>query len=277
MAVNLSRRVKLNTLFAIATGTWRRGFRADRFKHASVTDTSVDGGTLGSIGDISGPAGGDIKSSILKSSLDFIPQHGWTWKSIASGASSLGFSSVAHGLFPGGSLDLITYFYLSLNDELEQQLASSQQRSDRRAIAKGQAAFIQDAVWKRILLLEPYKDTWTQALGIMALPQNVPVALSNLGDLLNVIWYYAGDMSTDMSWYSKRAVLAGLYQSAELVFLQDTSPDYAQTQEFLNRRMKELGVVGSCLEQVNQAAGTARDVAELGFATLKNVLGINTR
>lgn len=84
----------------------------------------------------------------------------------------------------------------------------------------------------------------------MALPQNVPVALSNLGDLLNVIWYYAGDMSTDMSWYSKRAVLAGLYQSAELVFLQDTSPDYAQTQEFLNRRMKELGVVGSCLEQV---------------------------
>lgn len=53
-----------------------------------------------------------------------------------------------------------------------------------------------------------------------------------------------------MSWYSKRAVLAGLYQSAELVFLQDTSPDYAQTQEFLNRRMKELGVVGSCLEQV---------------------------
>lgn len=277
MASNLGRRVKLSSLFAISTGTWRRGFRADHFKYASVTDRTIDGGAQGSVGDISGPADGHIKSSILKSSLDFIPQYGWTWKSIASGASSLGFSSVAHGLFPGGSLDLITYLYLSLNDELEQQLANSQQRSDRRGITKGQTAFIQDAVWRRILLLEPYKDTWAQALGIMALPQNVPVALSNLGDLLNVIWYYAGDMSTDMSWYSKRAVLAGLYQSAELVFLQDTSSDHAQTQEFLDRRMKELSVVGSCLEQVNQAAGTAKDVAELGFATLKNVLGINTR
>lgn len=276
MAANLSRRVKLSSLFATATRTWRRCFRANHFS-ATVTGTTVDGGAQGSIGNISGPTGGAIKSSILKSSLDFIPQHGWTWKAIAAGASSLGYSSVAHGLFPGGSIDLITYFYLSMNDELEQQLSSSQQRSERRAITKGQTAFIQDAVWRRILLLEPYKDTWAQALGIMALPQNVPVALSNLGDLLNVIWYYAGDISTDMTWYSKRAVLAGLYQSAELVFLQDASSDHAQTQEFLNRRMKELGAFGNCLEQVNQAAGTAKDVAELGFATLKNVLGINTR
>lgn len=277
MAANLSRRTKLNSLFVIATGTWRRGLRADHFKYAPVSDTTVDGSARGSIGDISGPTSDAIKSSILKSSLDFIPQHGWTWKAIAAGASSLGFSSVAHGLFPGGSLDLITYFYLSSNDELEQQLASSHQRSDRRAMTKSKTAFMQDAVWKRILLLEPYKDTWVQALGIMALPQNVPVALSNLGDLLNVIWYHAGDMSTDMNWYSKRVVLAALYQSAELVFLQDTSLDHAQTLEFLDRRTKELTAVGNCVEQVNQAASTAKDVAELGFATLKNVLGINTR
>lgn len=277
MAATLSRGTKLNSLFVIATGTWRRGLRANHFKYAPVRELTVDGGAQGNVGDVSGPTGDAIKSSILKSSLEFIPQHGWTWKAIAAGASSLGFSSVSHGLFPGGSLDLITYFYLSSNDELEQQLASSHQRSDRRAVTKSKTAFIQDAVWKRILLLEPYKDTWVQALGIMALPQNVPVALSNLGDLLNVIWYHAGDMSTDMNWYSKRAVLAALYQSAELVFLQDTSLDHAQTLEFLDRRTKELAIVGNCVEQVNQAASTAKDVAVLGFATLKNVLGINTR
>lgn len=277
MAVCLTQRVTFKNFAVVKpAAAWFRGLRADNFEYGTKKNT-VDGKTQATVsGLISGPTE-DIKSTILKSALDFIPQHGWTWKSIAAGASSLGLSSVAHGLFPGGSVDLITYFYLSSNDELERQLESNVQKNERRAVTKEKSAFIQDAVWRRILLLEPYKTRWVQALGILALPQNVPVALSNLGDLLNVIWHYAGDMSTDMSWYSKRAALAALYQSSELVFLQDKSMDYAQTQEFLNRRIKEFTAVNSCLEQVNQVSGTAKDVAELGFATLKNVLGMNTR
>ncbi|XP_077503370.1 ubiquinone biosynthesis protein COQ9, mitochondrial [Amblyomma americanum] len=277
MAALLARKVVLENYVAKPAVVWRRGLRADHIRCVAKKDTTLGGQEQkAGISDLISGQAGDVKNSILRSALDFIPQHGWTLKSIAAGASSLGLSSVAHGLFPGGSLDLITYFYLSSNDELEHQLAGIAQKSDRRAVTKEKSAFIQDAVWKRLLLLEPYKDTWVQALGILALPQNVPVAVSNLGDLLNIIWYHAGDMSTDMSWYSKRAVLAALYQSSELVFLQDKSFDNAQTQEFLNRRIKELAAFSSCVEQVKQATGTAKDVAELGFSTIKNVLGINT-
>uniref|UniRef100_A0A224YLF0 Ubiquinone biosynthesis protein n=1 Tax=Rhipicephalus zambeziensis TaxID=60191 RepID=A0A224YLF0_9ACAR len=277
MAICLAQRVTFKNFAVVKpAAAWFRDLRAGNFQYSTKNDT-VDAKAQPTISEpISGPTG-DIKSAILKSALDFIPQHGWTWKSIAAGASSLGYSSVAHGLFPGGSVDLITYFYLSSNDELERQLESSLHKTERRGVAKGKSAFIQDAVWRRILLIEPYKTKWVQALGIMALPQNVPVALSNLGDLLNIIWHYAGDMSTDMSWYSKRAALAALYQSSELVFLQDKSMDYAQTQEFLDRRIKEFAAVSNCVEQVNQVSGTAKDVVELGFATLKNVLGMNTR
>lgn len=38
-----------------------------------------------------------------------------------------------------------------------------------------------------------------QALGILALPQNMPVAVSNLGDLLDIIWHQAGNGSIDVS------------------------------------------------------------------------------
>uniref|UniRef100_A0A023GBH7 Ubiquinone biosynthesis protein n=1 Tax=Amblyomma triste TaxID=251400 RepID=A0A023GBH7_AMBTT len=276
MAALQALKVVLKRSAAKPAVVWRRGLRADHFKCATKATTLGGQEQKDSISDLVSGQAGDIKNSILRSALEFIPQHGWTLKSIAAGASSLGLSSVSHGLFPGGSLDLITYFYLSSNDELEHQLASNAQKSDRRALTKGKSAFIEDAVWKRLSLLEPYKNTWVQALGILALPQNVPVAVSNLGDLLDVIWYHAGDMSIDMSWYSKRAVLATLYQSSELVYLQDKSVDHAQTREFLNRRIKELAAFTSCVEQVKQATGTAKDVAELGFSTLKNVLGINT-
>ena len=38
-----------------------------------------------------------------------------------------------------------------------------------------------------------------QAMGIMTLPPNAPEALSNLLNLTDEIWYYAGDRSTDVS------------------------------------------------------------------------------
>lgn len=50
-----------------------------------------------------------------------------------------------------------------------------------------------------------------QALGIMAQPQNVPVALRQLAMMVDDIWQHAGDASTDHNWYTKRAILAGVY------------------------------------------------------------------
>ena len=36
-------------------------------------------------------------------------------------------------------------------------------------------------------------------MAMMALPQNIPEAVSNLTNLTDEIWYHAGDTSTDVS------------------------------------------------------------------------------
>lgn len=46
------------------------------------------------------------------------------------------------------------------------------------------------------------------------MPQNALATFKRLARLVDEIWYYAGDVSTDMSWYQKRAVLLGIYASA---------------------------------------------------------------
>jgi ubiquinone biosynthesis protein COQ9 len=43
------------------------------------------------------------------------------------------------------------------------------------------------------------------ALGLK--PQNLPTTLSKLGAISDEIWYLSGDQSTDINWYTKRALL----------------------------------------------------------------------
>lgn len=61
--------------------------------------------------------------------------------------------------------------------------------------------FIMDAVETRLRMIVPYLDTWPQAMAIMALPNNSVTALKNLAQLVDEIWYYAGDRSVDVSVY----------------------------------------------------------------------------
>lgn len=52
-----------------------------------------------------------------------------------------------------------------------------------------------------------------QALAIMAQPRNVRTSIAELASLSDEIWYLAGDISTDTSWYTRRASLSTIYAS----------------------------------------------------------------
>lgn len=43
------------------------------------------------------------------------------------------------------------------------------------------------------------------------------------------IWHGAGDRSTDMDWYTKRALLGGVYTATELYMLTDFSAGWTST------------------------------------------------
>jgi ubiquinone biosynthesis protein COQ9 len=43
-----------------------------------------------------------------------------------------------------------------------------------------------------------------------------------------------------LNWYSKRAILSGVYSSTVLYWLGDTSPGHAATWEFLDRRIDDV-------------------------------------
>ncbi|GCB82991.1 hypothetical protein scyTo_0023627, partial [Scyliorhinus torazame] len=65
--------------------------------------------------------------------------------------------------------------------------------------AKKTDRFVKDAVEARLRMVIPYIDTWPQAMSILLLPQNITESLSSLMNIVDEVWYYAGDRSTDVS------------------------------------------------------------------------------
>ena len=86
----------------------------------------------------------------------------------------------------------------------------------------------------------------------MALPSNIRPSLAELARLSDEIWFLAGDTSVNTSWYTKRASLSAIYSSTEIFMTTDQSTDFAETEEFLDRRLDEAKSVGSTMANVGQ-------------------------
>ena len=85
----------------------------------------------------------------------------------------------------------------------------------------------------------------------MAQPSAAVVGCRQLAFIVDEIWHAAGDQATDTSWYTKRALLAGVYSSTELYMLTDYSPEYADTWESLDRRLADVMRLGSAAREVS--------------------------
>ena len=74
------------------------------------------------------------------------------------------------------------------------------------------------------------------ALGLQ--PSNVSTTLSQLASISDEIWKHSGDQSTDINWYTKRALLTNIYVLTETFMLQDKSPNFDETWQFLDNRLE---------------------------------------
>ncbi|KAK7891203.1 hypothetical protein WMY93_023166 [Mugilogobius chulae] len=248
-----------------------------------ISEKSTDAGQSSSFQEQSGEHDEEyeteeqLQARILSAALEFVPVHGWSMEAIAAGAESLGLSSASMGMFSGAG-ELVLHFISHCNSQLTHTMAEEQNQIQLgQAERKKTADFLRDAVETRLRMHAPYIETWPQAMSLLLLPQNIPESLKLLSSLVDDIWYYAGDLSTDMNWYTKRAALTGIYNTTELVMVQDSSPDFQETWDFLDNRIKDVVNMANTAKQV-QSTGEAVVQGFMGAAlTLKNLTGINQR
>jgi ubiquinone biosynthesis protein COQ9 len=160
---------------------------------------------------------------------------GWTRKAVDSAARQLGIDPVQARLaMPKDQPGMIDCYIQEVDRALEawftpERLQGMKIREKIRAL-----------VWRRLEIMGPAREAVRRALAILAMPQNVPLALSIGWRTADLMWRIAGDTSTDFNHYTKRMTLGAVYGSTLLVWLDDQSEGWADTSAFLDRRIDDV-------------------------------------
>jgi len=160
---------------------------------------------------------------------------GWTRKAVDSAAQQLGIDPVQARLaMPKNQAGLVDVYI----QEVDRGLAAyfTPERLHGLKIREK----IRGLVWRRLEIMGPAREAVRRGLAILAMPQNVPLALTVSWRTADLMWRIAGDTSTDFNHYTKRITLGAVYGSTLLVWLDDDSEGWAETAAFLDRRIDDV-------------------------------------
>jgi ubiquinone biosynthesis protein COQ9 len=160
---------------------------------------------------------------------------GWTKAAVDSAAQQLGIDPVQARLaMPKTQAGMIDTYIQEVDRALEAYFTP--ERLQGMKIREK----IRSLVWRRLEIMGPAREAVRRALAILAMPQNVPLALRVGWRTADLMWRIAGDTSTDFNHYTKRMTLGALYGSTLLAWLDDQSEGWSETAAFLDRRIDDV-------------------------------------
>jgi len=172
----------------------------------------------------------EARDAALLAMIPLVPELGWSVRAIRAAAGP-----DADLLFPGGPVEMVEA-HSDLGDRRMQQASDSigETRVSRRVRA---------LILLRLEQSAGEREAVRRGLSILSLPGNRPAAVRSVARTVDTIWHVAGDESTDIGWYTKRAILTGVYSTTLLFWLRDASGGI-DTEAFLDRRLAGVAQLG---------------------------------
>ena len=195
----------------------------------------------------------ELKRAILEAALRHVPFDGWSERSLKLALEQCGLERSA-GLraFPRGADDLLAFFlaegHRAFADELSRRDLEALKVRDRVALG----------LRLRLELLAPHGEAVRRAIAHQSLPPYAAGALKRLYRTVDTVWRAAGDQATDFNFYTKRALLAWVYGTTLLYWLDDDSEDHQATWAFLERRLDEVMGIGAARRRLSDAFARRR-------------------
>jgi ubiquinone biosynthesis protein COQ9 len=176
-----------------------------------------------------------LRDKIVEAALPHIPFDGWTPRAARRAAADLDLAQAdAIRAFPYGAADMVAHY----SDLVDRRMLAELDRRDIGTMKIRER--IATAVRVRLEQAAPHREAVRRALAVLALPSNAILGGKCLYRTVDAMWVAAGDTSTDWNFYSKRSLLAGVYSSTLLCWLDDRSDGLTDTWAFLDRRIADV-------------------------------------
>ena len=194
------------------------------------------------------------KDQLLEAILPHVGFDGWTDAALEAGVGALGVNiSNVDRLFPGGIREIVGHF----GDWADREMLATLGSMDLGAMKLRERISL--AVRVRLSALSPHRETVRRTFSYLSLPSNFSIGVRSMYKTVDSIWYAAGDKSADFSFYTKRALLAGVISATILFWINDESEDSADSWAFLDRRIADVMTIPALRSRLEKIACRAPD------------------
>jgi ubiquinone biosynthesis protein COQ9 len=188
-----------------------------------------------------------LREKLIDAALAHVPFDGWGDKALMTAAKNLGIEPVvARNAFPGGAIEMIEFHSLLA----DRRMVAEFEAADRGGLKLREKVAL--AVRLRLQANMPHREAIRRAVATLALPIHAALAARLLYRTVDAAWHAVGDRSTDYNFYTKRMLLAGVYSSTVLFWINDKSADCAETWAFLDRRIADVMQIPKAMARLNK-------------------------
>ena len=175
---------------------------------------------------------------IVEAALKHVAFDGWSNNAIILGAIEVGFpDNMVQRAFPNGMSEVVDHFA----DWSDRRMVAALEVQNLDAMKVRER--IHACVKTRVQINAPHKEAIRRLLSYFALPVNTRLAAHLTWRSCSVMWYEAGDRSSDWNHYTKRGLLASVYLTTLLYWVSDEGDDegdFPETWTFLDRRISDV-------------------------------------
>ncbi|MDH3667305.1 MAG: COQ9 family protein [Paracoccaceae bacterium] len=177
----------------------------------------------------------EARALLIEAALPHVPFDGWSNTTLEAAIAESGVDAgLARQAFPRGGIDMALAFHRQTDQRLADELAGADLAAMRIRDR------ITHCVRRRIELVAENREAVRRGGALLSLPIHAPEGAKAVWETADIIWNACGDTATDYNWYTKRIILSGVYSSAVLFWLGDTSYGFANTWAFLDRRIEDV-------------------------------------
>jgi len=197
-----------------------------------------------------------IRNQILQEAKPCVIKYGWNENLFVNMKNDSKFTNEEMNvLFPKGYTTLIEMYL----EEINTKMTVESQKINLISLRVHER--IRELCILRLKIMSKEKKLISKTFFYLLLPHNYKLALKNLYKTVDQMWFLAGDNSTDFNFYSKRVILASIYASVMMHFVNNDNID--KTIILLNKQLKRVSNIPKIKSRINEITKIIPQVIKL--------------